>query len=133
MKYSSVYQTRPQEFIYQNDFFNMVVVGWTNLEPLSLLHYTSQIEALAGRDRQKEKPKGPRTLDIDIELIGQTKSSSDILKVPHPRINDRLFVLIPLLELLPNCADPVSGLFFKAIVKTLDDQGVKKVGSLYGN
>ena len=95
-----------------------------------LLRWTQKIETEFGRDRTREIPKGPRALDIDIALLGAEVVSSPVLSIPHPRIRERAFVLIPLLEILPECADPISGALYKTF---LDDTGTRGVELLYGN
>lgn len=132
MRVSSLYLTTPQDVSRQPDFCNLVVTGLTSLSPVDLLRQTQAIEARYGRRREGETPRGPRSLDIDIALYGERTVREPDLVIPHERMALRQFVLIPLLELLPDCADPVSGRPYRDILSGLEDQGVRKVGNLYG-
>lgn len=133
LKVSSVYKTVPQGPVQQNDFLNCVVTGTYTDNPVALLQQVHEVESVFGRDRFHEIPKGPRTLDIDIILFGSLILSSHTLTIPHESMHERQFVLIPLLELLPDCADPVTGQPFRTVSARLGDQGVQKAGSLYGS
>lgn len=130
LQVSSLYISKPRDFLDQPDFYNMIVAGGYRGTPAELLAETSKIEKHWGRDRDKEIPKGPRTLDIDIELFGTEQVGEERLVIPHERMRERLFVLMPLLELLPDFADPVTGEPFREIAERLPDQGVKKAGAL---
>ncbi len=132
MRVSSLYLTTPQDVAQQPDFCNIAVTGKTTLPPGELLRETQAIEASYGRQRDDSAPRGPRTLDIDIVLYGELAVREANLVIPHERMAVRQFVLIPVLELLPDCADPVSGRAFREILSGLEDQGVRKVGNLYG-
>lgn len=105
--YSSVYVTKAMYVDNQNDFFNMVVLGniADEITPVELLRFVNEIEAKYGRDRSKEIRFGPRSLDIDIELFGDEAVRSVELEIPHPRLSERAFVLIPALEILDENAD----------------------------
>jgi 2-amino-4-hydroxy-6-hydroxymethyldihydropteridine diphosphokinase len=130
---SSVYRTAPQDYADQGDFLNLAVEGMYAGSPAELLVDVHALEAKYGRDRGPSAiPKGPRTLDVDILLFGERQVQTKDLTVPHPRMRERLFALIPLLELLPDCADPVTGESYGSIAAALPDQGVKKAGDLYG-
>lgn len=133
MRTSSLYQTKPRDFIEQADFYNMAVTGTYAGSPRELLEKIHGLEERFGRDRLHGIPKGPRTLDIDIELFGDDIIREADLVIPHERMNERQFVLVPLLELLPDSIDPVSLVRFADIAARLPDQGVKEVGNLYGN
>lgn len=128
---SSVYITKPMYVTDQSDFYNMAVFGFYDGTPESLLEKTQAIEAAYGRDRSKEIRNGPRSLDIDIELFGNEQINTEKLLVPHPRIYERAFVLVPLLEILPESADiPNRGLFEKAL-KSIGTQGVQEYGRIF--
>ncbi len=124
--YSSIYRTKPMYYESQSDFYNMVLYGLCVLSPEELLEKTQEIEKKLGRSRDNEIRNGPRTVDIDIELFGSLQLKTDTLTIPHEKIREREFVLIPLLEILPEYADPISGVKYSEAVKTLPDQGVKK-------
>ena len=129
LRCSSVYKTKPRYVENQDDFYNMAVAGEWNGTPRGLLEEIQKIENLFGRDRKSAGPKGPRTLDIDIELFGnqiiREEDAVNPLYVPHPLMNERQFVLVPLLEILPDFADPITGQSYSKILSTLSDQGVE--------
>ncbi|MBR1722087.1 MAG: 2-amino-4-hydroxy-6-hydroxymethyldihydropteridine diphosphokinase [Treponema sp.] len=130
--FSSVYCTKPMYFEHQEDFYNMVVCGRTFLSPHELLREIHKIEACLGRNREKEIRNGPRTIDIDIELYGNEEihflSSSnpmENLEVPHPKIAERAFVLVPLLEVLRSNAEIKKRDFFQKSLADIGNQGVE--------
>jgi 2-amino-4-hydroxy-6-hydroxymethyldihydropteridine diphosphokinase len=106
LRASSVYLSRPLYVTDQADFLNMAATGECSLTPLGLLDAVQAIEADFGRDRSSERPKGERSLDIDILLYGEEDILHPRLVVPHPRMLERKFVLLPLLELEPELALP---------------------------
>ena len=128
IRVSSVYITKPQDYLDQDDFYNMVVSGLYAKTPAALLKTVQQIETDYGRNRKHEIPKGPRTLDIDILFFGvQTvKLDNPPLIIPHPAVYRRAFALIPLLELYPDYLDPVTQQPLAAVLAALPDQGVQK-------
>ena len=109
---SGVYETPPwpppddPRSVSQEPFLNLVVRGVTNLEPHTLLAETQLIEAAFGRDREREIRWGPRPLDIDLLIVGDRVIDTPELALPHPRIAERAFVLVPLLEVAPGGALP---------------------------
>ena len=98
---SSLYSTAPVGFADQPRFVNAVVALKTALEPRALLNKLLVIEKEYGRDRSAGIPNGPRTLDLDILLIGDLEMSVPELELPHPRLTERAFVLVPLDEIAP--------------------------------
>lgn len=124
-KFSSIYKTKAMYYENQQDFYNMVVCGFYQNSPEELLKQVNQIEAIYGRNREKEIFKGPRTLDIDIELFGNKIVKTENLEIPHKNLKERQFVLIPLLEIFPKYAEPISGAFYSDYLQNLPDQGVK--------
>jgi len=106
LRVSSLYETEPIEVREQPWFLNLVVEAETDLFPKQLLARTQRIELELGRKRVR--PKGPRTIDIDILLYGQSVIESNELMVPHPRLAERRFVLEPLVELAPELRHPVN-------------------------
>jgi 2-amino-4-hydroxy-6-hydroxymethyldihydropteridine diphosphokinase len=107
---SSLYRTEPQIVRDQARFFNAALrCTIAETKPHALLSFLQGIEARNGRDRLSERPKGPRTLDLDIILFGRCRMASDELRIPHPAYRQRRFVLVPLLEIDPDLIDPVSG------------------------
>jgi len=121
---SSIYETRPMYVAEQPKFLNMVVAGICVLQPRELLRRILAIELQMGRDRDKYTPKGPRIIDIDILLFGRRIVKQEELSIPHPRLKERQFVLIPLLELEPNLRDPESERPLAESLRSLEDQGV---------
>jgi 2-amino-4-hydroxy-6-hydroxymethyldihydropteridine diphosphokinase len=108
---SGVYETPPwpppeEGGVEQPPFHNLVVLALTTLEPHALLAELQLIEAAFGRDRDREVRWGPRTLDIDVLLHGEREVDTDDLVVPHPRLAERAFVLVPLMEVLPGGSLP---------------------------
>ena len=91
----------------QRDYLNAVVEMSTALEPAELLHGLLAIECSMGRDRSCEVRHGPRVLDLDILLFDQVTCDVPGLTLPHPRLAERMFVLIPLAELVPDLLHPV--------------------------
>lgn len=123
-KLSRLYRTRPLYVENQPDFVNAVASGDTELGPRELLAAVHRIESLFGRDRAKEISKGPRPLDIDILLYDDRMIDESDLLIPHPRIAERRFVLVPLLELEPGLSDPRSGVPYSEILASLPEQGI---------
>lgn len=98
---SGVYETEPVGGVEQPDFLNLVARVATRRRPRELLDLCHEVEAAHGRDRSREPRHGPRTLDVDILLYGDERVDEPDLEVPHPRLTERAFVLVPLAELLP--------------------------------
>ena len=121
---SSIYETRPMYVEQQPKFLNMVVSGLCSLQPSELLKQLLTLEVRLGRDRDNYTPKGPRIIDIDILLFGSRIVDQEGLRIPHPRLKERQFVLIPLLELAPDLKDPVSSRPLAESLRVLEDQGV---------
>lgn len=103
-------------------FLNMVVKGQFNYTPLELLANIENIEKQVGR-RSKGDYK-PRSLDIDILLFGEQECKMDRLKVPHPRMTKRPFVLVPLLQIEPDLVHPLTKRRFDSYLKKKDRQGI---------
>lgn len=99
LKISSLYETDPVGFTEQDAFLNMVVYLQTGLSALELLEVCQGIEREL--DRKREIRWGPRTIDLDILLFNHDNIKTERLIIPHPRMHERAFVLVPLLELDP--------------------------------
>jgi len=128
IRLSNVYETSPLYVKDQGMFLNAVVEGYTDLRPLDLLDAVQAIENQAGRDRTSVVRRGPRVLDIDVLLYGDLIIRTDRLTCPHPLMKERLFVLIPLLELNPDCTEPGSGIHYSIYSKALSagtEQGIR--------
>jgi 2-amino-4-hydroxy-6-hydroxymethyldihydropteridine diphosphokinase len=107
---SPVYRTPPWGPVPQDDYLNAVATVETRLAPEALLDALQGIEARRGRDRSPDAVRwGPRTLDLDLLLYGETVLESERLTVPHPRLAERAFVLVPLCDLAPALRHPVLG------------------------
>ncbi|HEY3348912.1 MAG TPA: 2-amino-4-hydroxy-6-hydroxymethyldihydropteridine diphosphokinase [Thermoanaerobaculia bacterium] len=107
MRSSPFYESSPvPSFPPQPDYLNAVVVGRTRLSAEALLTLLRKSETTAGRKRRREARNGPRPLDLDILLYGNQRIASRSLAVPHPRMVSRLFVLVPLADLVPRRVVP---------------------------
>ncbi|MGP1588092.1 MAG: 2-amino-4-hydroxy-6-hydroxymethyldihydropteridine diphosphokinase [Treponemataceae bacterium] len=126
-KVSSIYKTKAMYYENQQDFYNMAVCGVFDGTPKELLFKINSIEQKFGRDRKKEFRNGPRTIDIDIELFGNMIIKETFLQIPHKKLNERQFVLFPMLEILPNCAEPITRTLYSTILSKLSDQGVERL------
>lgn len=104
---SALYETEPWGVKDQNWFLNMVVEIKTDLSAQDLLMKCLSIEKMLGRDRSREQRWGERPVDIDIIFYDNQIINTGILTVPHPRMHERAFVLVPLLELIPDFVHPV--------------------------
>ena len=133
LSFSGVYRTKPMYVEQQPDFYNMAVCGETKLSCHELLSKIHEIEALFGRNRDNEIRNGERSLDIDIELFGNERINytdnvdrMKNLEIPHPRICERSFVLIPMLEVLPPDADIQNKELFEKSLEKNGSQGAVK-------
>ena len=104
---SSFYETEPVEFIHQPWFLNCVVALETQKMPKQLLSAIMATEKEMGRRRDHAQRKGPREIDIDILLFGNSVVNAPNLKIPHPALHERRFVLEPLAEIAPDLRHPV--------------------------
>ncbi len=125
---SSVYETEPLDFLAQRPFLNVAVEAETDLFPLMLLSRIQKVELRLGRKRTGP-PKGPRTIDIDILLYGGARIRSARLDVPHPRMQDRRFVLAPMVELAPELRHPVLGATMRELLASVEGQRVRRLES----
>jgi 2-amino-4-hydroxy-6-hydroxymethyldihydropteridine diphosphokinase len=98
-------------------YLNAAAVGETSLSPVALLDALLAIEEAYGRERPY--PGAPRTLDLDLILLGDARQDSPGLQLPHPRFRERFFVLGPLAEVAPDLVDPVSGLRIWELLRNL--------------
>jgi 2-amino-4-hydroxy-6-hydroxymethyldihydropteridine diphosphokinase len=106
LRRSSLYSTPPVGFAEQPRFLNAAVALQTGLSPHSLLEALLDIEHEYGRDRSTSVPNGPRSLDLDILMFGDLCLSESDLEIPHPRMAERAFVLVPLNEIAPQIVAP---------------------------
>lgn len=106
---SPLYATAPWGGIEQDRFLNAVAVFDTTLAPQELMQLLLQVERAAGRDRDRETRWGPRRLDLDLLLHGDAAIAGDGLQLPHPRLHERAFALVPLLDAWPDAVIPGIG------------------------
>ncbi|KPJ54187.1 MAG: hypothetical protein AMJ37_00820 [Dehalococcoidia bacterium DG_18] len=126
---SPIYETQPVGYAEQPPFLNAVCRAQTELGPLQLLSLVKGIEASLGR--VPGFPNAPRPIDLDIIFYGDLIMETPDLTIPHPRLEERAFVLIPLLEVAPDLRHPVSGEKVKDLAARVGGQeGVKKIGEL---
>jgi len=104
IKTSSIYETEPVGFKEQPLFLNMVCQICTDLKPMELLHYLKQVEKQLGRKASFRN--APRIIDIDILIYDNIISKEQDLIIPHPRLKERAFVLLPLAEIAPQLNHP---------------------------
>ena len=126
---SSAYETEPQgEVLDQPDFLNAALEVETELGPEELLDACKAVERGLGREAGGPK-HGPRAIDVDVLLLGDLEHESERLRLPHPEVLSRRFVLAPLLELDPGLALP-DGTSLAAAADALEGQRVERVGVL---
>lgn len=121
---SSIYETDPVGYTDQDQFLNMAVQVITRLKPHELLGECLRIEEELGRKR--EIRWGPRTLDLDILLYNQENIETEKLTIPHPRMSERAFVILPLLELDPDLMLPMMEKSLESCLQSIPDrEGVR--------
>jgi 2-amino-4-hydroxy-6-hydroxymethyldihydropteridine diphosphokinase len=125
LQLSSFYRTPPWGEVAQDDFINAVAKVETSLEPIELLAVTRSIEDDMGRRRDARR-WGPRIIDIDLLLYGDGPFRAGGLEIPHPRMHERAFVLVPLAELDPDLAIPGRGRVSE-LLEDLDCAGIRKL------
>lgn len=129
LKSSSFYETEPWGVKNQNWFVNAVIRIKTNLKPIELLRVVNHVEERLGRCREQETRWGERTLDIDILFYDDLVFENEILTIPHKELQNRAFVLVPMLEIAENYTHPV---FNKTISDLYDDLENPEEIFLYG-
>jgi 2-amino-4-hydroxy-6-hydroxymethyldihydropteridine diphosphokinase len=118
-RFSRLYSTEPVGFSNQPRFVNAVVALETGLTPRALLNNLLSIEHDFGRDRSSGIRNGPRTLDLDILLYSDAVVREPGLDIPHPRLAERAFALVPMHEIAPSLLHPESGQTVKELLETL--------------
>lgn len=122
---SAIYETEPWGYTDQPAFLNMVIQGKTDIPPLELLTHLKHLEMTLGRTPTFRN--GPRLIDLDILFYDDLVIDSPPLVIPHPRLHERAFVLVPLADVAPELVHPLLGLSVSQLVETVDRHGVNRV------
>jgi len=124
---SALYESEPWGFEASKNFLNKVIEISTNMDPLDLLRFLLSIEKELGRKRNSGVSYASRGIDIDILFLDDLVISSQELIVPHPRLHQRRFTLMPLSEQWPNLKHPTIGLTIKELLINCKDEGFVKL------
>jgi 2-amino-4-hydroxy-6-hydroxymethyldihydropteridine diphosphokinase len=124
VRQSPVYQTPPWGYTDQPDFLNLVVEAQTALPPKELIAYLKDLELKVGRTASFRW--GPREIDIDILFYNQLVYAEDGLEIPHPRLHDRAFVLVPLADLTPELIHPKLNSSVSELLSEIDSSGITR-------
>jgi 2-amino-4-hydroxy-6-hydroxymethyldihydropteridine diphosphokinase len=123
---SAMYETQPVDLPNQPWFLNCAIAIQSSMAPRELLNFALRIESIMGRLRMQEK--GARNIDIDILLFGSQVVDEPGLKIPHPAMHQRRFVLEPLAEIAPNAIHPPQGKSVQELLQALPEgQTVRKL------
>jgi 2-amino-4-hydroxy-6-hydroxymethyldihydropteridine diphosphokinase len=123
---SALYETDPVGSVEQPAFYNAVCRIQTGLEPESLLRFLKSLEHEIGRRPTAER-WGPRPIDLDILLYEDRIVHGDELELPHPRLAERAFVLLPLAEIAPDARDPRRNETIAKLARGADSSGVRRI------
>ena len=119
---SPIYETKPWGYSDQPAYLNQVLHAVTTLEPLALLAHLKILETRLGR--LPSFRYGPRKIDMDILFYDEIILETPALAIPHPRLAERAFVLVPLADLAPDLRHPVLGKTIQQLLSAIDRQGV---------
>lgn len=122
---SSVYETEPVGYLNQGHFYNMVIEIESSLSPEEILHICLDVEQRLGRVRTIVN--GPRTIDLDLLYYHDRIINGEDLVVPHPRLHQRTFVLVPLVEIAPEVVHPILMQTNRELLAQLPVEGVVKL------
>jgi 2-amino-4-hydroxy-6-hydroxymethyldihydropteridine diphosphokinase len=120
-----LYETKPRYFEDQQNFFNTVLRGFTDLKPRELLQFTQTVQQDVGRVERFRN--GPREIDIDILMYDQIVYKDKDLEIPHPRLQERDFVLQPFADINPDFLHPVLKLTIKELLETLPEEEISVI------
>jgi 2-amino-4-hydroxy-6-hydroxymethyldihydropteridine diphosphokinase len=123
---SPIYETPPWGVTDQPAFLNMVLRGKTRLTPTNLLKYVKSLETSLGR--LPTIRYGPRLIDIDILFYDDLVLDTPELILPHPRLHERAFVLVPLADLAPALVHPRLGKPVRELLRAVDTKGIVRIG-----
>ena len=122
---SHIYETPPWGYTEQDKFLNQVLKVETYLEPLPLLKHLKRLEVALGRVPSFEN--GPRLIDLDILFYDDLVMNTPELVIPHPRLHERAFVLVPLNDIAPDLVHPEFRKTVSKLLKEVDRGGITKV------
>ncbi len=125
MARSSNYRTPPWGITDQSPFTNAVIAVSTTLAPHTLLARAQACERALGRDRAREQRRGPRPIDLDVLAYDDVALNDATLTLPHPRLFERAFVLVPLAEIAPDRV--IAGIRVSDALKRVDTAGIEKL------
>ncbi len=131
LRRSSLYETEPVDFLAQPWFLNCVVEAETSLMPRQLLHVLQGIER--GFGNRKHVARGPRIIDLDILFYGASVIRTEEMEIPHPRMDKRRFVLVPLAELAPALRHPVLGATIAELIAAARDKSAVRLWQQKGS
>jgi 2-amino-4-hydroxy-6-hydroxymethyldihydropteridine diphosphokinase len=121
---SAVYETPPWGFEDQPKFLNQVIKANTYLDPEPLLKHLKRLEVALGR--KESFPNGPRLIDMDILFYDDLVVDKPALVIPHPRLHERGFVLLPLKEIAPHLVHPVNKKSVREMAEMCNTEGIEK-------